>query len=144
HHTRHDQIVNYMRELARVSDRVTYQEIGRTYGERLMPVITITAPSNHARLEEIRQAHLRVADLSQPTPSADRPVIVHLGYGVHGNEASSSEAAMLTAYWLTASRSPEVEGFLQEGVFHVEPNLNPDGRDRHTHWVNMHKGSPFV
>ncbi|MEX0912653.1 MAG: M14 family zinc carboxypeptidase, partial [Gemmatimonadota bacterium] len=144
HHTRHDQIVSYVRELARLSDRVTYQEIGRTYGERVMPVITITSPEHHARLEEIRLEHIRVADPAQPAPSSDRPVIVHLGYGVHGNEASSSEAAMLTAYWLTASRSPEVGRYLAEGVFHIEPSLNPDGRDRHTHWVNMHKGTPFV
>ncbi len=145
HHTRHDQIVAYMRELARLSDRVTYQEIGRTYGERVMPVITITSPGNHARLEEIRLAHIRVQDVTQERSQAgDRPVIVHLGYGVHGNEASSSEAAMLTAYWLTAARTPEIDRYLEQGVFHVEPNLNPDGRDRHTHWVNMHKGTPFV
>jgi hypothetical protein len=32
HHTRHDRIVAYFQELARLSDRATYQEIGRTYG----------------------------------------------------------------------------------------------------------------
>jgi hypothetical protein len=69
---------------------------------------------------------------------------VHLGYGVHGNETSSSEAAMLTAYWLVAGRTAEVEAFLRDGVYHVEPVLNPDGRDRHSNWANMHKASPFV
>ncbi len=145
HHTRHDRIVSYFQELARLSDRVTYQEIGTTYGHRVMPVVTITSPENHARIEEIRQEHLRAMDpAAGPSPAADRPVIVHLGYGVHGNETSSSEAAMLTAYWLTAGQTPEVERYLREGVYHVEPVLNPDGRDRHTHWANMHKASPFV
>jgi hypothetical protein len=145
HHTRHDMIVAYMRELARLSDRATYQEIGRTPGHRVMPVLTVTSQRNHARLEEIRQLHLRAADPAQPpVPAAGRPVIVHLGYGVHGNETSSSEAAMLTAYWLVASRTPEVQRYLEEGVFHVEPVLNPDGRDRHTHWANMNKATPLV
>lgn len=145
YHTRHDRIVAYMQELARLSPRATYQEIGTTYEQRAMPVLTVTSPENHARLEEIRQTHLRAADPAQPAmPAGERPVIVHLGYGVHGNEASSSEAAMLTAYWLVAGQTPDVQRYLREGVYHVEPSLNPDGRDRHTHWANMHRASPPV
>ena len=144
-HTRHDRIVAYMQELARLSPRAAYQEIGTTYEQRAMPVLTVTSPENHGRLEAIRQAHLQAIDPAQPYPGAgDRPVIVHLGYGVHGNETSSSEAAMLTAYWLVAGQSPEVQRYLREGVFHVEPSLNPDGRDRHTHWANMHRAEPPV
>jgi hypothetical protein len=138
HHTRHDQIVAYFQELARLSDRATYQEIGRTVEHRVLPVLTVTSPGNHGRLEDIRRTHLEFgADF-------DRPVIVHLGYGVHGNETSSSEVAMLQAYWLVASELTEVETYLDHGVFHIEPVLNPDGRDRHTHWANMHKADPFV
>ncbi|CAN5638264.1 M14 family metallopeptidase [soil metagenome] len=145
HHTRHDRIVAYMQELARVSDRATYQEIGETYEHRVMPVLTVTPPLNHARLEEIRQQHMMSTEPGNaPAPMAERKVIVHLGYGVHGNETSSSEAAMLTAYWLVAGQTAEVEQFLRDGVYHIEPVLNPDGRDRHTHWANMHKASPFV
>jgi hypothetical protein len=144
HHTRHDRIVAYIQELARLSDRATYQEIGTTHGHRVMPVLTVTTPGNHARLEEIRQQHLAAALPGGGTASADRPIVVHLGYGVHGNETSSSEAAMLTAYWLVAGQGAEVERYLAEGVYHIEPVLNPDGRDRHTHWANMHKGTPFV
>ena len=144
YHTRHDRIVAYMQELARSSDRATYQEIGMTYERRSMPVLTITTPENHGRLEEIRTRHLAA---SQPdgdlTSAADLPVIVHLGYGVHGNETSSAEAAMLTAYWLVAGTG-EVEGYLQNGVYHVEPNLNPDGRDRHTWWANLNRADPLV
>jgi hypothetical protein len=146
-HTRHDRIVAYFQELARLSDRVTYQEIGVTPGQRVMPVITITSPANHARLEEIRTAHLAAIDPGMPAGQGgggERPVIVHLGYGVHGNETSSSEAAMLTAYWLVAGRTPQVAQYLEQGVFHVEPVLNPDGRDRHTHWANMHRSEALV
>ncbi len=147
-HTRHDRIVAYFQELARLSNRVTYQEIGITPGMRAMPVITITSPENHSRLEEIRRIHLAAADPATPEadlpPLAERRVIVHLGYGVHGNETSSSEAAMLTAYWLAASTSSDVAEYLELGVFHVEPVLNPDGRDRHTHWANMHRSDALV
>jgi hypothetical protein len=142
-HTRHDRMVAYMQELARISDRATYQEIGLTYERRVMSVLTVTTPGNHARLEEIRQEHLASPDPSASL-SADLPVIVHLGYGVHGNEASSGEAAMLTAYWLVAGIGSEIERYLSEGIFHIEPALNPDGRDRHAQWANSNRAEPFV
>ncbi len=143
-HTRHDLIVAYMKELAARSDRATYQEIGRTYEHRPMPVLTVTTPENHARLEEIRTRHLAASEPEGDVgAAADVPVIVHLGYGVHGNETSSAEAALLTAYWLVAGTG-EVEAYLADGVFHIEPNLNPDGRDRHTWWANMNRAEPVV
>ena len=142
-HTRHDRIVAYMQELARLSDRASYQEIGMTYEHRVMPVLTVTAPANHARLEQIRQAHLASLE-SGASPTADLPAILHLGYGVHGNEPSSAEAAMLTAYWLVAGTGQEVERYRADGIIHIEPVLNPDGRDRHTHWANMNRAEPFV
>jgi len=140
-HTRHDRIVSYMELLAELADRAVVQIIGRTHEHRPMPVLTISDPDNLARLEEIRVRHLRA---TEEAPSEKLPVIVHLGYGVHGNETSSSEAAMLTAYWLVAGRGDDVADYLEGGVYHVEPVLNPDGRDRHTNWANMHRAEPFV
>ena len=35
---------------------------------------------------------------------AGLPAVVWLGYGVHGNEISSPDAALLTAYHLLAAR----------------------------------------
>ena len=148
-HTRHDRIVAYFQTLAALSDRVTYQEIGMTHGHRVLPVVTITSSENHARLAGIQADHLeaiRLAGEGRPIPAGllDRPVIMHLGYGVHGNETSSSEAAMLVGYWLAAGTSAEVQEILARGVYNVEPVLNPDGRDRHTHWANMHRANALV
>lgn len=144
YHTRHDRIVAYMQELARLSDRATYQEIGMTFEHRPMPVLTVTSTANHGRLEEIRTRHLAASRSEIAAEVANEiPLILHLGYGVHGNETSSAEAALLTAYWLVAGTG-EVQDLLTNGVYHIEPNLNPDGRDRHTHWANMHRAEPFV
>ncbi len=135
HHTPSHRIVAYLQELARLSDRATYQSVGETYQRRPLPILTVTSPANHARLEEIRTTHLRASE-DPSIPAGDRPVIVHLGYGVHGGETSGPEAALLTAYWLVAGTSPEVLEALDRGVYHIEPVQNPDGRDRHVTWVN--------
>ena len=144
HHTRHDQIVAYFRKLGELSDRAEFREIGQTYGHRKLIILKVTSPENHANLDEIRQAHLQAISPGNNAPDLDRPAINYLGYGVHGNETSSSETAMLTAFYLVAGEGDPVDRYLQQGVFIIDPVMNPDGRDRHTHWANMHKGDPPV
>ena len=45
--------------------------------------------------------------------------------------------------WLRA-REPKSSDYLDEGIFHIEPTQNPDGRDRFAHWANMNRAEPFV
>jgi hypothetical protein len=143
-HTRHDRIAEYFKELARVSPKAHFQIIGYTNERRPQVVLTITSPENYARIEEIRKEHLKIADPSQSIDISKMPVIITHGYNVHGNEPSSSEAAMLTAYYLIAAQGDEVNRYLKDAVIHIDPNYNPDGRDRHSNWANMHKGFPPV
>lgn len=144
-HTRHDKIVAYMEKLAELSDRATVQYIGYTYERRAQVVLTVTSPQNQSNLESIRTEHLKLTDPAQPMPDiSNLPAIIHLGYNVHGNEPSSAEAALLTAWYLVASNEPAAEEYRQKAIIHVEPSLNPDGRDRHANWANMHKGFPPV
>jgi hypothetical protein len=132
YHTRYDQVVAYFRLLAQTSPRATLQTIGYTYEQRPQIILTISDESNFTRIEEIRKNHLEIANPGTPLPSLDKePVVMLLGYNVHGNEPSSTEAALLTAYYLVAS-----EKDLKNAIVHIDPAYNPDGRDRHTHWVN--------
>jgi hypothetical protein len=143
-HTRHDRIVEYFKELARVSPKAHFQVIGYTHEQRPQVVLTITSPENYGRLEEIRKEHLRLAIPGQQVSTTNMPVVITHGYNVHGNEPSSSEAAMITAYYLVAAQGDEASNTLRNAVIHVDPNYNPDGRDRHSNWANMHKGFPPV
>jgi len=144
-HTRHARIVAYFRMLSRRSDRMTVKKIGQTNELRSMIIGLVTAPEHHAHLDSLRRQHLRLSDPSASVENvADQPIVVQLGYGVHGDEPSSSEVAMLQAYHLVAGQGPEVQRYLEEGIFLIEPVLNPDGRDRHSRWVNMHRSSPPV
>jgi hypothetical protein len=145
HFTRYDRIVDYLKELDRLSDKVSVKAIGKTYEERPQVIAFFTSAANQKNLESIRKQHLQLADPKAAAPSyASLPVIVHLAYTVHGNESSSSEAAMLTAYYLTASTSPDAARWLSEAVVTLDPAENPDGRDRATHWFNQHKSFPAV
>lgn len=140
-HTRHDRIVAYLKELDRLSDKVSFEVIGETFERRAQVVAIFSSPENHKNLEQIRLQHLS----NQTNGSNNKvPLVIHLAYNVHGNEPSSSEAALLTAYYLTASQSEQTKEWLNNMIITLDPVINPDGRDRHTHWANMHKGTPPV
>ncbi len=144
-HTRHDLIVNYLTKLAEVSDRASIHEYGKTHEGRKLVILTITSPENLGNLDQLKTQHLQFTDPSKSPSNYDEvPIFINLGYNVHGNEPSSSEAALLTAYTLTASNSPEILNYLNKGVIFIDPTINPDGRDRHTQWANMYQGNPLV
>ncbi|NAY90405.1 zinc carboxypeptidase [Muricauda sp. JGD-17] len=145
HHTRHDLIVAYLTKLAEVSERATIHEYGKTHEGRKLVMLTVTSPKNHTDLDALKQQHLRFVDPSQnPSNYDDVPIFINLAYNVHGNEPSSSEAALLTAYTLVASNNPEILNYLDNAVIFIDPTINPDGRDRHTQWANTYQGNPLV
>ncbi|MDQ3556793.1 MAG: M14 family metallopeptidase, partial [Gemmatimonadota bacterium] len=138
-HTRPDQLVTYFDSVARVSDRVVFARHGTTYGGRPLVHAIVTSPANHARLEQIRQANLRLSESPGSVADAElagMPTIVYMGYSVHGNEASGSEAGVLTLYHLAAGEGPAVQAVLDNAVVIIDPSLNPDGRARFVDWVN--------
>ncbi|SDD32495.1 Zinc carboxypeptidase [Algoriphagus faecimaris] len=144
-HTRYDLIVKYYEKLDEVSPLAQLQTIGYTHEHRPKVILTIASTQNMGNLESIRQKQVQLADPSQSKPDVSQmPAIVHLGYGVHGNEPSSAEAALLTAYWLLASQSELAQNLREQAVVHFDPTLNPDGRDRHSLWANSNKGFPPV
>ncbi|WP_371194317.1 M14 family metallopeptidase [Glaciecola sp. SC05] len=142
-HVRHDQLINYMRALDEASDRVSIEVTGYTHEQRPLVLMTITSPSNKANIEQIRQAHIDRLAKGEAAGSED-PLVIYMGYSVHGNEPSGSNASLLVAYHLAASQSPEVEKLLSENVVLLDPSLNPDGLSRFAQWANMHKGYNLV
>lgn len=142
-HITHDKLVFYMKALAEASDRVTIEEYARTFEGRPLLLLTITTPENHANIDRIieNQTLLRDADRSGDLDIDTMPVIVNLGYSVHGNEPSGSNASMLSAYYYAAAQGPEVEEMLSNTVILIDPSLNPDGLQRFAGWVNQHKSN---
>jgi len=140
-HITHDKLVYYMRALADASDRVTYMEYAKTYEDRPLVMLTITSPDNHSSIERIKENHHLLKDPSQSgnLDLSTMPVIINMGYSVHGNEPSGSNASPLVAYYFAAAQGEEIEQMLNNAVILLDPSLNPDGLQRFSTWANMHK-----
>jgi len=142
-HATHDKLVQYFYYLDQASAKVKVEKIGQTYEHRPLVQAIITSEQNHARLEQIRLEHLKISDPQQSSScnTADMPVVVRLGYSVHGNEASGANASMIVAYYLASSTSAEVRELLDKCIIILDPSLNPDGMQRFSTWVNQNKSS---
>ena len=133
-HPRHDQVLSYLQKVAVASDRVNIEEMGRTTQFRSQVLLTISSPDNLNNIDEI------LARRSNIAASSKDPIVVWLGYSVHGDEISGTNAAMVVAYHLAASQDKAVADMLNDTIIVIEPSLNPDGMDRFVNWVTTHRG----
>lgn len=145
-HVSHDQLVNYMKTLDAASERITLTEYGRTHEHRPLLLLTITAPQNHQDIDRIRAEHKKISNprLSDQLNLAAMPAVIWMGYSVHGNEQSGSNAALLAVYHLAAAEGPAIEKLLQQTVILVDPCINPDGMSRFSSWVNSRRSKNLV
>jgi glycine cleavage system regulatory protein len=146
-YTPHHKIVAYCNEVAAAKpDMVKIENYGTTYEGRPLMLLYIATPENLQKLETIRLNNLRLAGLSsdKAAPAVDgAPAIVWLSYNVHGNEPSSSEAAMLTLHALVDPANTKTKAWLKNTVVILDPCINPDGRDRYVNWFNSVVGGQY-
>jgi len=132
-HVRPEQIERYFRELAEKSPRVKLHTYAYSHEQRPLILAYISSAENINNLETIRKQHLKMEK------QTDRPAITWMGYSVHGNEASGSNASLLFAYHLAAANDEQTLAQLENQILIIDPMLNPDGLARFAHWANMYK-----
>lgn len=135
-HARPEQLVSYYQLLASQSARVKVRVVGYSHERRPILNVVITSPKNHERLAEIEAARGR--------GESDTPLVVYLGYSVHGNEPSGANAAPAVAWHLASSTDASVNDMLERTVVVIDPMLNPDGLARFANWANSNRGQTLV
>lgn len=129
--TRQYKVVQYFDYLSKNSDKLHLTEYGTTNELRSLNIAYISSAENLNNLENIRKQNLSNTGIENGTKTKlNDTSIVWLSYNVHGNEASATEASMLTAYKLLT----EKDAWLQKTLVIIDPCLNPDGRDRYVNW----------
>lgn len=146
--TWHRDAIKYFEALAQAApDRVILKEYARSWQDRELIYAVISSPQNLEKIESVKAGMQRLSDPRDTDESTasniipDQPAVTWLSYGVHGNEISSTDASMLTAYHLLASRSdPRVAEIMRNTVVIIDPMQNPDGRDRFIHQFTTAEG----
>ena len=146
--TFHHEMERYLQALEKAApNRLKIFKHGETWEGKALYHIAIGSPENIARLDAIKSGMRQLADPRTTSKSeADKlisslPSLVWLAYSVHGNEISSTDAALMTAYHLLAAQGDSlVENALKNSVVIIDPMQNPDGRDRFINYFRQNVG----
>lgn len=141
-HLRHDQLQQYFKALANNSKRLKITTIGKTAQMREQFLVTISSEKNLANLDNIlAERDISKLKLEKNQKLEEEPLVLWLGYSVHGDEISGANAAMVVAYYLAASQEAKIQTMLDNTIIVLEPSINPDGMDRFVNWVSTYRGS---
>ena len=142
--TRPEDALRYLGALRRAApDRMRLFEYARSWENRPLVYAVIGSAANIARLDAIKADIARVSDPGAPLGDAlsKLPATVALSYGVHGNEISSTDAALMTAYHLLAAQGDATaDKILLDALVFIDPMQNPDGRARFVHNFEVAEG----
>ncbi len=134
----YDPMVRYLRALADASPLVTLTPYAVSHEGRKLFHLTITSKANHERLDRIKARNAKLADPRTLSSSSDAqgiiedlPGIAWMAYSIHGDELSSTDAALQLAYQLAAGTDEATTALRDELVIHIDPLMNPDGRQRY-------------
>ena len=134
---RYDAMVRYLTALDEASPLVTLTPYGQTHEGRALYYLTVTSQAHHGRLADIQKNNAKLADPRGLTENDaakildSLPGVAWLAYSIHGDELSSTDAAVQVAYQLAAGTDEATRKLRDELVIHIDPLMNPDGRERY-------------
>lgn len=144
-------IVDYFKKLDAASDRMIFEEIGKTTMGAPFVYATISSPTNLKTIVKYKAINDKLAD-PRKIKSSDAvakqlikqgKTIVLITCGIHSTEVGSTLSSMLIAHKLTSSNEPEIKKILDNTIILLVPSLNPDGVDIVKNWYDKTLGTPF-
>ena len=146
---KHGDILEYYRELERLTDRVRIEVIGESTDGRPFYYAIVTSPQNHARLDELMAMNRKLYDPRGVSEEEARQIIrdgktfVVTNHQIHSTEVGASQGAILLAHRLASGDDHEVQRILDEVVLIHVPVHNPDGQEMVYDWLAAQRGTPY-
>ncbi|MDH3292239.1 MAG: M14 family zinc carboxypeptidase [Gemmatimonadota bacterium] len=145
-----DQLTAWYQLLATRSDRVTLDTLGRTTLGLPFVMLTVTSPANHARLAELRDIQLRLADPRRIAGQQELGRLLDMGrtvvlvtHGVHATEVGGPQMAARLLHRLATSSEAKVREILDNVILLDIPSLNPDGLRMVVDWYRQWVSTEF-
>jgi hypothetical protein len=144
-----DKVVSYYQALAKSSDKIRVEELGKTAYGRPFVMATISSPATLRNLGRYREIQAKLADPRRTTPSeaaaliAEGKTVVVITCSIHATEVASTHSAIQFVYNLLTQDTPKFRAILDNVIILLVPSQNPDGVDIVTNWYRRTLGTPY-
>jgi hypothetical protein len=143
------ELTAYFKKLGAESDRIRYEDVGKTTEGRPFVAVTISSADNLAHLERYKEIQRKLADPRLTSPDeakqliAEGKTILVVTCNVHSTEIASSQSATEFAYQLATGDTPKIHSILDNVIIVLVPSLNPDGQQLVVDWYKKYLGTPY-
>ncbi len=129
----HAEVQQYFEVLAAASPRAHLSVYARSHEGRALFVLAIADEETISRLDAFREEHRARLDPRRDSPDGldAARAVAWLAYAIHGDELSSTDAALAVAWRLVAGEDETARRIRDELLVLIDPLQNPDGRDRY-------------
>src|SRR3984957_12376203 len=133
------QLLDYWNKVAKESDRIKLQEIGKTAEGRPIIMAIITSPANHKKLARYKETSQRLGRAEGLTDeqahqlAAEGKAVVWIDGGLHANESVNAQALFVETYDFLSLTDPETLRILNDDILLLVP-INPDGMELVANW----------
>jgi hypothetical protein len=143
------ELTAYFKKLSTESDRVRYEEVGKTTEGRPFIALTISAPENLAHLAHYQEIQRKLADPRTTSTEeaqqlvAEGKTVLIVTCNIHSTEIASSQSASEFAYQLATGDTSRIRSILHNVIIVLVPSLNPDGQQLVVDWYKKYLGTPY-
>jgi Zinc carboxypeptidase len=144
-----DKVVSYYQALAKTSDKIRVEELGKTAEGRPFVAATISSAATLRNLDHYREIQTKLADPRRTTPAEaarlidEGKTVVVITCSIHATEVASTHSAIQFVYNLLTQDTPKFRAILDNVIIVLVPSQNPDGVDIVTRWYRKTLGTPY-
>lgn len=131
----YEKLIQYLKELDQASDRLEMRKVGYSPMGKPMFIAFISTKENIENLDTLREINRELAlnpDLDKERKESmikNGKVFVMATLSMHSSEVGPAQSAPLTAFDLCTTEDPQKLEWLDNVVYMMIPNHNPDGMD---------------
>ncbi len=144
-----DKVVSYYQALAKTSDKIRVEELGKTAEGRPFIAATISSAATLRNLDHYRDIQAKLADPRRTTPAeaarliGEGKTVVVITCSIHATEVASTHSAIQFVYNLLTQDTPKFRAILDNVIILLVPSQNPDGLDIVTRWYRKTLGTAY-
>ncbi len=145
----YEQLISYLQKLDEVSPRLEMREIGKSPMGKPIFILFISSDQNIKNLDELAKINKSLA-LDANLPENEVNLLIEKGkvfflatLSMHSTEVGPSQSAPLIAFDLATTQDLTKLKWLDDVVYMMVPNHNPDGMDMIVEHYRKYKGTRY-